>query len=199
MNKFFAVFICTFCSFLLHAIDYSGIYNYNKGLNKANGTICFFQVKPDTAFFYLNNMSGAPDFNLTNMKGFLRIDSNSFFYRKDSCRIILELKNNIFSVTQNTACKNDFSVEGKYKKMNNSLKKPNTWMTEYTERNGVINTDSSVIYIAPHPEAKQIATLKKDTGVKVIDEVNGFYLVEIPKQKNEFMWTSKKNVLLPKK
>jgi hypothetical protein len=41
--------------------------------------------------------------------------------------------------------------------------------------------------------------LKKETNVKVIDEMNGFYLIEIPKQKNEFLWTAKKNVLLNKK
>lgn len=199
MKKYFLIVSFLFLGFWLQAIDYSGIYNYNKGVNKANGTICLFQINMDSAFFYLNNMSGAPDFNLTTIKGFLRIDTNACFYKKDSCKIQFVYANNILTVSQNNACKYDFSVDGKYKKMNNTLKKPNTWMTEYTEKSGIILADSSLVYMAPHQASKQISMLKKETNVKVIDEMNGFYLIEIPKQKNEFLWTAKKNVLLNKK
>ncbi len=198
MIRYFAALFFLQCALLVEAGDLTGIYNYNKGLNKANGTICFFQIKPDSAFFYLNNMSGAPDFNLTNLKGFLRIDSNTCTYRKDSCIVNFVINGGVFSAVQNARCKNDFSVEGKYKKLNTVLKKPNTWMTEYTEKSGVISTDSAVLYLAPHPEAKVLMNLPPDTSVKVIDEINGYYLIEIPKKKNEFMWTSKKNVKVAK-
>ena len=198
MIRFFAILVLALAASRLEATDYDGIYNYNKGLNKANGTICLFQIKADSAFFYLNNMSGAPDFNLTNMKGFLRIDSNSFRYRKDSCTVMLILQGNVFNVTQGEKCKNDFSVDGKYKRMSNTLKKPNTWMTEYTEKNGSINSDSALILHAPHTEARVVMSLSKASQVKVIDEVNGFYLIEIAKHKNEFLWTSKKNVSVSK-
>jgi hypothetical protein len=63
----------------------------------------------------------------------------------------------------------------------------------------VICVDTAVVYFAPHVNSKQILILKKETPLKVMDEVNGFYLIEIPKQKNEFLWTQKKNVLLNKK
>ncbi|MBK7586987.1 MAG: hypothetical protein IPI22_00965 [Bacteroidetes bacterium] len=82
MKKYFLIVSFLFFGFWLQAIDYSGIYNYNKGVNKANGTICLFQINMDSAFFYLNNMSGAPDFNLTTIKGFLRIDTNACFYKR---------------------------------------------------------------------------------------------------------------------
>ncbi len=183
----------------MNAIDYSGIYAFSKGLNKPGGSLCVFQIKSDTVFYYLSNMTGAPDFNLTNMKGFLRIDSSTAQYRRDSCKVHLEFKQSVISVNQSNGCKSDFTVEGQYKKNGNSLKRPVTWMTEYTEKSGVILADSSLVYMAPHQASKQISMLKKETNVKVIDEMNGFYLIEIPKQKNEFLWTAKKNVLLNKK
>ncbi len=198
MIRLFATLLLMMNGLSLAAKDYEGIYNYNKGLNKANGTICLFMIKPDTAFFYLNNMSGAPDFNLTNLKGFLRIDSANFSYHKDSCKVSLVWQGNMIQVTQSDQCKHEFSVEGKYKRINNSLKKPNTWMTEYTEKNAMINADSAKIFQAPHNAAPIIMTLPKASPVKVIDEINGFYLVEIAKHKNEFMWTPKKNVSVSK-
>lgn len=199
MKKYFTLFIFLMLGISLHAFDFSGIFNYSKGLNKPNGTLCIFQIQSDTAFFYMSNMSGAPDFNLTNLKGFFKIDSNSLFYHKDSCKISCQWTNGIMSVVQMGNCKYDFTVEGKYKKNGTSMKRPNTWMTEYTEKAGVICVDTAVVYFAPHVNSKQILILKKETPLKVMDEVNGFYLIEIPKQKNEFLWTQKKNVLLNKK
>ena len=199
MTRIFLFLLLNLQCFLLSAIDYTGIYSFSKGLNKPNGSLCVFQIKPDTVFYYLSNMTGAPDFNLTNMKGFLRIDSSMAHYRKDSCNVQLEFKQSIISVNQSNGCKSDFTVDGQYKKNGNSLKRPVTWMTEYTEKGGIIQIYSSIVYFAPHAESKQLFSIKKETAVKVLDEVNGFYLIESPKQKNEFHWTQKKNVLLNKK
>jgi hypothetical protein len=199
MTRLFVLIFLNLQCFALSAIDYSGIYAFSKGLNKPNGSLCVFHIKSDTVFYYLSNMTGAPDFNLTNMKGFLKVDSSNASYKKDSCGILLNFKPAVISVSQSKGCKSDFMVEGDYKKSGNSLKRPNTWMTEYTEKGGVILVDSSVVYFAPHVEAKALFSLKKETAIKILDEVNGFYLIESPKQKNEFHWTLKKNVLLNKK
>ncbi|KXK41777.1 MAG: hypothetical protein UZ11_BCD004001750 [Bacteroidetes bacterium OLB11] len=82
MKKIF-FFICLILpTYSLIAGDYSGVYSFNKGVNKANGTLFLFQFTEDSSFFYLSCFSGAPEFSLVNVKGFLKIDSNKFEFKK---------------------------------------------------------------------------------------------------------------------
>lgn len=198
LNKLFILYFL-FCSSLCYAIDYSGVYSYNKGINKANGYLYVFHFKPDSMFFYISTVSGAPDFLMSNLKGFASIDSNNAVYIKNNCIIQfdLDLKKGI-SIKQNDTCIFEFSLNGIYKKNNQALKRNTTWMTEYSEKNALIKSDSLILYNVPHYYGQNNVSLQKGTTVKVLDEFNGFYLLEINHKKTEFIWAPKKWVQLSK-
>lgn len=179
----------------MYGIDYSGVYSFNKGINKENGTLFLFQFKDDSAFFYLNNFSGAPDFFLTNVKGFLKIDSNSMEFKKGQCIITLNAKSNQIIIKQDSLCKFEHPIDGIYKKFTNNLKKTNTWFTEYTERATKLKRDSIPIFFAPSESAKIIGSLSIDSKIHILDEVANFYLIELNNKKNEFYWIEKKNAI----
>lgn len=193
----------TFCfifnSLLCNAIDYSGVYSYNKGINKANGYLYIFHFKPDSMFFYISSVSGAPDYLMSNLKGFASIDSNNAVFAKNNCIIQfdLDIKKGI-SIKQNDTCVFEFPFNGIYKKNNQPLKRNTTWMTEYSEKNGFIKSDSLILYDVPHYSSQNNVSLQKGTTVKVLDEYNGFYLIEINHKKTEFIWAPKKWVQLSK-
>lgn len=182
----------------IFAIDYSGTYSFSKGMNKARAYLYFFQINEQKAFFYISAISGNPDFLMTNMKGFVNIDSSQAVYKKDSCEIIFRLNKSLIEVSQNNKCHEEFSLTEKYKKINNPMKTNSGLMLEYSEKNGVIKMDSCEIYFAPSLESNIIKTAKQDMKIKILDEVNGFYLIDILNKKNEFSWVQKKNVILSK-
>lgn len=198
MLKLFLIIFLFICNISLSAIDYTGMYSFNKGVNKANGTLLLFQLKNDSAFFYLNNVSGDPDFNFLNLKGFLKIDSTQLVFMHDSCNIIFNARNNMIHISQNSKCTFDVLFTEKYKKNIKGIKKSNSWMTEYTEKNGIVNMDSAIVYDAPHLLSKRNGIFKKGTKIKILDEVKGFYLIESPLKQTDFCWTAKKNISLIK-
>lgn len=193
------IFCLIFYTSLCYALDYSGVYSFNKGINKANGYLYVFHFKPDSLFFYLSTVSGAPDFLMSNLKGFASIDSNNAVYVKNNCIIQfgIDAKKGI-SIKQNDTCVFEFSFNGIYKRNNQALKRNTTWMTEYSEKNAVIKLDSLILYNVPHYSSQNNVSLQKGTSVKVLDEYNGFYLIEINHKKTEFIWAPKKWVQLSK-
>ena len=49
--------------FIVFAGNYTGMYSFNKGMNKASGTLYITQFSSDSAFFMLEAVSGDPDFS----------------------------------------------------------------------------------------------------------------------------------------
>lgn len=191
---------------LATSTDFTGVYSYSKGINKANSTIYICQFKEDSAFVYVQAVSGMPDFFTTDEKGFATLIDHQFTMKtKENCVITLDMNSNILTCTDNIDCKYEFSVAGKYKKTmphqarghsTNGLKKGATMMFQFIEKMGNINKDSTVSYQAPHADAKTIFTYSKNDILKIQDEFNGYYLVENSKQKNEFQWVLKKYINL---
>lgn len=198
MKKWMIFIAMILCLNVAKSIDYTGIYSFNKGINKENGTLFVFQYTQDSVFYYLSCFSGAPDFFLTNIKGFISIDSMKAVIKKDSCEINFIFKVNQFQLIQSSACNYEHPINGVYKKTSPTLKKTTTWFTEYSERKGQIKSDSTTTYFAPCTSSKKLSSLKKDDNIRVLDDINGFYLIEISNKKNDFLWVQKKNVLLSK-
>lgn len=194
----------TLISFLLgmamtmFAAKYTGIYSYNKGMNKASSTMYISEFTSDSAFFMLQAMSGAPDFYTTEIKGFISIENEHGTYKgKDSCSIDFTF-NPVSCTLVEHNCKYDFSTEGKYKKTSSQLKKGFLLMPAFSDKHGIIKADSTYCYSIPHQTLNDIKLLMKNDAVNITDEFNGFYLIELKNKKNEFLWVLKKNVQLLK-
>ncbi|MBK8685043.1 MAG: hypothetical protein IPN26_08600 [Bacteroidetes bacterium] len=56
---FFLMFICAPSE---SQVNFTGIYGYNKGINKAFATAYIYHFQEDSAFFYIHGVSGMPDF-----------------------------------------------------------------------------------------------------------------------------------------
>ena len=173
----------------------NGVYQYNKGLNKANATLYVLQYKNDSAFFYLNAISGLPDFNTTELKGFLRIDSGKGYYlQKDSCLLSFSLANNMMTVKEDSFCHFEASTSGKYKRSSPIMKKNSTFLLSYTEKTAVLKIDSALCYEAPTFSAKVIYTLPKNAEFKIIDEYQRFFLIELKEKASVFLWITKSSL-----
>lgn len=200
MNKFLITSTIMLFTIKLIAQDISGVYAYNKGMNKANGNLYIMQFKPDSAFFYLNTLSGMPDFFTTDIKGYLRIDSNVAYIKEaSSCRLELLFTKSSVVIHQDTACKYEYTTAGTYKKTSAIPKRNSTMLLNFTEKPAKSLNDSLIVFNAPslHAQSKMIHC--KEGDLKVIDDFNSFFLVEHKKYKTEFMWVPKKNLLIPKK
>ena len=197
-----ALLICclTALSFSLHATDYSGIYSYNKGMNKAGATLYLSHFSEDSAFFLIQAMSGMPDFFTTEIKGFIRIDNGLGIYQpKDSCRIEFIFTTSSCTISENGYCKNEFGTDGKYKKTATKVKKGIGLLPGFSDKSGTITQDSTSCYSIPHYSSPSACSLLNNESVTITDEFNGFYLIEIKSKKNEFLWVPKKNIQLAKK
>ncbi len=169
-------------------------------MNKANGTLYIMQFKPDSAFYYLNTLSGMPDFFSTAIKGYFRIDSNIAYIKEtSSCRLELQFSKSNVIIYQDSACKYEFTTAGKYKKTSLIPKRNSTMLLNFTEKLAKSNNDSLHVYSAPSIDAKSKLIVCKEGDLKIIDEYNLFYLIEHKKYKTEFMWVPKKYLLIPKK
>ena len=199
MRRLKLILAATVFCLLAQAQDYTGIYNYNKGLNKANGTLYVFHFKPDSAFFYLNAISGMPDFLSTDIKGFLRIDSSIAYIKEaESCRLVIKFLSGKCVIEQDTLCKYEFNTSGTYKRSATALKRNATMLLNYVEKPARTTSDTIMAYLAPHSDAKTKTIICKTGDIKVIDEYKQFLLIEHKKYKQEFLWVYKKNILLPK-
>lgn len=184
---------------LAEAQDVTGIYSYSKGLNKPNGTLYVMQFKPDSAFIYLNAISGMPDFLTTDLKGCIRLDSSiGYFKEVASCRIVLHFEKMKCIIAQDSLCNYEFNTSGTFKKTSSTLKRSPTMLLNYSEKPAKTTSDTIMAYLAPHIEAKTKSILCKDGDIKVIDEYKQFLLIEHKKYKQEFLWVLKKQILLPK-
>ncbi len=180
--------------------NYTGVYQYNKGLNKANAALYVLQFTEDSAFFYLNGISGMPDFFTTEIRGFLKIDGlNGTFTSKDSCQLALEFKNGQVNITQDLNCKLDFPVNGKYKKTSNTAKKNSTFLISYTEKPAILKSDSVHCYEAPSYGSNIIFTVTKNSNIKIIDEYRDFYLIEDKSKASQFLWIPKSSLSAARK
>ena len=168
-------------------------------MNHESGMIYIFQFKPDSAFFMLQAVSGMPDFNTTELKGFIQIDSNRGNYHgKDSAEIQFVFTNSACLLEENNFCKYNFSTKGKYKKTSNKLLKANMLMPSIGDKSGVVKKDSTCAYLVPVYHTTPSTFLSSQTTVQITDEFNGFYLIELKNKKNEFLWVLKKNIQLYK-
>jgi hypothetical protein len=202
MHKILIVlfFLMSICAPSESQVNFTGIYAYNKGINKAFATAYIYHFQEDSAFFYIHGVSGMPDFFTADLKGFLRIDSNRGIYTgKDTCNIDLLFSAQQLTIQRDTLCKHEMNTVGKYKKSSNKWVKGPSVLFNYIEKSGQIQVDSCTVFAAPHPNAKIKRTFAKSSTVKIIDEFRLFYLVEHPSAKKEFTWVLKKHVLIPKK
>jgi hypothetical protein len=184
---------------VVSAFNYSGIYSYNKGLNKESGTIYIFHYTSDSAFFMLQAVSGMPDFNTTELKGFISVDSNKGIYTgKDSAEIEFAFTNSSCTLLENSFCSYTFSTRGKYKKTSAKLSRGNSLMPSIADKSGVVKKDSTICYAIPKQTSSPSYILLHQETVQITDEFNGFYLVEVKKKKNEFLWVPKKSIQVRK-
>ncbi len=182
-----------------NAVSYTGIYSYNKGVNKANGTLYVTHFKEDSAFFMVQTVSGMPDFFTTEIKGFMQIENNMGLYiAKDSCKIEFTFTTVSCSLNENIECKFDFSTNGKYKKTSPKLKKGSSMMPLFVDKKGTVKTDTVYCLSAPNASSATQCLLQKNDEVQITDEFNGYYLIELKNKKNEFLWVWKKNIQLIK-
>jgi hypothetical protein len=187
--------VCVVC----FAGNFTGTYNFNKGLNKANATVYVNHFKDDSAFIYITAVSGMPDFNTLDFRGFITIYHNVASYTfKNNCSIHFQFFGNSLSITEDTLCRLQCPIATKYKKTSPALKKSSIMFSEYVEKQGILKTDLVEIYKIPLLESDIAFTLSKDVAVKITDEFKQFYLIELKNKQNEFLWVLKKNIQLIK-
>lgn len=175
----------------MYAQRFTGIYSFSKGLNKPNGTLYLIHFQPDSAFFYLSTLSGAPDFFSTDLKGFARIDSNLARFKRDNCLITMQFGKTGVEISHDSACGLEYPVAGQFKKTGPVPKRSATMVLNYTERLVQANADSLQVYCAPHAIASSRMVQCKAGDLKIVDEFRGFYLIDHRKFKTEFMWVPK--------
>ena len=190
------LFLVMFCvTIVSYAGKYTVTYSFNKGLNKANATIYVNHYKDDSAFIYITAVSGMPDFNTLDFRGFITIYDNVASYTfKNNCSIQFQFLVNNLTITEDSLCHLQCSLAAKYKKMSPALKKSSIMVSDYVEKQGVIKTDMVEVYKIPLLESELALTLSKETPVKMIDEYKQFYLIELKNKQNEFLWVLKKNI-----
>ena len=194
------LFLVMFCvTIVSYAGKYTGTYSFNKGLNKANATIYVNHYKDDSAFIYITAVSGMPDFNTLDFRGFITIYDNVASYTfKNNCSILFQFLVNNLTITEDSLCHLQCSLAAKYKKTSPALKKSSIMVSDYVEKQGVIKTDMVEVYKIPLLESELALTLSKETPVKMIDEYKQFYLIELKNKQNEFLWVLKKNIQIIK-
>ncbi len=195
MNKLLFTFFLSLITLLSVAGNHTGIYSYNKGLNKASATLYLNQFSEDTAFFMLEALSGMPDFFMNDAKGFMSVTDNAGVYqRKDSCRIEFTFTPVGCTLNENGHCNYECTTNGKYKKTSAQLKKGNSLLPAISDKNGIIAKDSVQVRSAPHRLAPASIIIAKNERVQITDEFNGYYLIELNNKKKEFLWVYKKNI-----
>lgn len=201
MKKMCLVFLILFGVINLQASinDFTGVYSFNKGLNKANATLYVFQFKEDSAFIYYSGLSGMPDFNTTSFKGYISIDLNTaIFPESKTCSVNFLFSRNEMKILDSNSCTFEMNPAGKYKKINSNPKKSATMMLDFTEKKGEIKDDTVKAFFAPHQEASVVASFKKGESIKIIDQYKQYYLIEHKSKKNEFTWVLKSQVTILK-
>jgi hypothetical protein len=179
---------------------YTGVYQYHRGINKAQGTIYLTQFKPDSVFVIVNVISGAPDFTTVVCKGFGSLDGNKASTSiKDNCIVNMMFRKNLLTVSHDSSCALEYPIRGSYKKLNTELKKQVTFMTDFSEKLIRSTKDSIVFYNIPHKDGSRSTYLCNATDLKIIDEYGSYYLVEHRKFPKDFLWIPKKELHLPKK
>jgi hypothetical protein len=199
VKKNILIIICVVFHHILLAQTWSGVYNFNKGLNKAQGCIYINQFKTDSAFFYLTFVSGEPEFNTFSLKGFIGITEGQADYVKgDTTKLHFALGANTLTIRNDSLFGLEPGIITKYKKSSSSLKKTSTIYFDYAEKSAVAKSDTVWAYEVPNTECKNVCRLSKKDAIKVIDTYGYFYLVETPGKNKEFLWVPKKNLSLSK-
>lgn len=191
------LFFCVSSSFTAVAVThpFTGVYQYNKGLNKANASLYILQYKEDSAFFYLNAISGLPDFNTTELKGFIRMEADRGIYiQKDSCQLEFKLTGSTMTVNEESHCHFEATASGKFKRSSPIMKKNSTFLLSYTEKSAVLKIDSALCYEAPTFSSNVIYTLPKNAEFKIIDEFQRFFLIELKEKASVFLWITKSSL-----
>ena len=202
LNKSLFIFLTFYLTcFVNHVfgINYSGVYAYNKGMNKASGVIYISHFKEDSAFFMMQAVSGMPDFLTSDIKGFIHIDSNNNIFKlNDTCQIQFAFTSTNCIVKQIGNCPYEYSCDGKYKKNIATAKKTITLLPAFADKKGLVKIDSLRMSTVPHIHGYKNEYLRKNEPINITDEYNGFYLIELKNKKNEFLWVSKKGIQLLK-
>jgi hypothetical protein len=185
---------------LLQALDRSGMYSYSKGTNKACGWLYLTQVNNDSVFFILQAISGSPEFLTSGIHGFIRLEGNAGEARlSDSVSVIHFLfTSTSCTITENEACHFEFCTNGTYRKNNTQIRKGSNYLPAFSERYGVLNTDTASWFTAPHTDAKRRGFISKDESISIHDACNGYYLIETKKVKHEFAWVPRRFIQVKK-
>lgn len=199
--KYLFTLLCIFyCKISCLATDFTGIYQYSKGINKATGQIYLFQVKSDTLFFIIQTLSGAPDYHSNSIKGFAKIDSNKAdYFNNKNCHIHFDLSQSTLKVSEDTICKSEFTSNGLYKKMPQKMKKSPMMMSDFTEKPVKPPKDSLLFYSVPHKNSDSKWVHCKEGQLKIIDEFQSYFLVEHKSYKDDFLWIPKHKLFPNKK
>lgn len=199
MKKGIAFLILLCVCVVSFAGKHTGTYSFNKGLNKANATVYVTHFKEDSAFIYITAISGMPEFNTLDFRGFVAIsDSKASYTFKDACTIQFVFSVSNMVIIEDSVCKLNCSIASKYKKISPLLKKSSTLISDFVEKQGRIKNDSTIVYKVPLLESEIAYTLTNQTEVKITDEYKQFYLIELKNKQNEFLWVLKKNIQLVK-
>ena len=198
MRTLFCIVLVCLCS-LAHAVNYTGVYSYSKGLNKANGLLYITQFNADSAFYMLQVVSGSPDYLTTELKGFLQIDHNKgSYYGKDSCLMEFLFESSVCTVNEVSHCHHEYSAHAKYKKTNSKIKKGVSFLPAFADKSGRVLSDSVFCYSIPHASGLCNFKVAKDEIVSITDECRGYYLIDMPSKKNDFIWIPKRQIKLIK-
>lgn len=188
---------CLLWQELVWAGNFTGVYSFSKGVNKASGTLYICQWSADSAFILLQAVSGMPDFFTAERKGFIRIENNiALFVGNDSCRAQLNFGAGTCQWNESATCSSEFNASSRYKRINARLKKSASFMPGVDIRKGTVKSDSVSCYAAPHRASERISQLTRLQDVQITDEYNGFYLVELSDQLHNFLWVPKKQISL---
>jgi len=199
MKKGVLLLVMLFVVVVTFAGKYTGTYSFNKGVNKANAMVYVNHFKDDSAFVYITAVSGMPDFNTLDFRGFITIYDNVASYTfKNNCSIQFQFLANNIMITEDSLCHLQCSLAAKYKKVSPTLKKSSIMVSDYVEKQGLIKTDMVEASKIPLLTSELALTLSKDTPVKMIDEYKQFYLIELKNKQNEFLWVLKKNIQIIK-
>lgn len=193
-------FLILFCVCVVSfAGKFTGTYSFNKGLNKSNATVYVNHFKDDSAFVYITAVSGMPDFNTLDFRGFITIYENVASYTfKNNCTIQFQFSGNGMTITEDSMCHLQCPIATKYKRTTPALKKSSIMVSEFVEKQGKLKSDSVEIYKIPLMDSEIAYSLSKNTEMKIIDEYKQFYLIEVKNKQNEFLWVLKKNIQLIK-
>ncbi|HNF71664.1 MAG TPA: hypothetical protein PLP34_04575 [Chitinophagaceae bacterium] len=183
------------CGFMMGSVAQSlnGIYTFSKGMNKASATLYLAACNTDSVFLILQTVSGMPDFETGEWKGFVNLNQDKIF-QSNTCSFRLLPKGNTVTLQTLSDCRWPFHNPVTFRKSSGELKPGNQYLSSFTERTGIIKLDSVPALQAPAITASQKLFLHRKEEVALIDEFENWYFAVLPTRKGNGFWIPKKSV-----